>query len=183
MNKNADNKRKIHKMTAVSLSTAVLCILGPLVIVLPISPIPFSLCLLGIYIIVYVLGYKYSTIACCLYLLIGLIGLPVFSSFSGGIAKFFGPTGGYLIGYIPLTFVSGLFIDKFPKKVSLHVLGMTLGLILCYLLGTGWLSFNTGINFKDALLVGVTPFVPGDIIKLTLAIIVGRPIRKAINQI
>lgn len=170
-------------MTAVSLSTAVLCILGPLVIVLPISPIPFSLCLLGIYIIVYVLGYKYSTIACCLYLLIGLIGLPVFSSFSGGFAKFFGPTGGYLIGYIPLTFVSGLFIDKFPKKVSLQVLGMTLGLILCYLLGTGWLSFNTGINFKDALLVGVIPFVPGDIIKLTLAIIVGRPIRKAINQI
>lgn len=176
------NSKKIHKMTAIALATAILCILGPLVIILPISPVPFSLCLFGIYLIAYILGYKYGTLACCLYLLIGLIGLPVFSSFSGGIAKLFGPTGGYLIGYIPLIFVSGLFIDKYPNKISIHIIGMTLGLIICYTLGTCWLSFITGLSLKDALLIGVIPFIFGDVVKITLALILGRSIRKTLRK-
>jgi biotin transport system substrate-specific component len=64
-----------------------------------------------------VLGMKKGTIAVLLYLLIGLAGVPVFSGFTAGPAKLFGPTGGYLIGFILMALISGYFIDKFPGNM------------------------------------------------------------------
>lgn len=169
-------------MTTVALSTAILCILGPMSIMIPVSPVPIALSIFGIYIAAYALGCKWGTIATCLYLLIGLVGIPVFSAFSGGPGKLFGPTGGYLIGYIPLAFFSGLFIDKFEKHIYLHVVGILIGLVICYALGTAWLAFQAGMEFKAALGAGVIPFIPGDIAKIILAVVVGVPLRKAIKR-
>ena len=95
-NRTSSNK-KIIMMTTSALMTAIICILGPLS--LPIGPVPVSLTNLAIYLTMYILDWKAGTIAYCLYMLIGLIGLPVFSGFAGGPGKLFGPTGGYIPTY------------------------------------------------------------------------------------
>jgi len=173
---------KIKKMTTVSLAAAIICILGPLSITIPISPVPIAICIFGIYIAAYVLGSKWGTLAVLIYLLIGLIGVPVFSAFSGGPGKLLGPTGGYLIGYIPLVFVAGLFIEKFEGKIYMHVIGMLIGLTICYIMGTAWLAIQASLSFTAALSAGVIPFIPADIVKIILAVIVGVPLRKATKK-
>ena len=110
-------------ITKVALSTAIICILGPLSFSIPISPVPISLGILGIFFAVYVNGWLWGTVSCVLYLLLGFVGVPVFTGFTGGITKLLGPTGGYMIGYIFLSLIAGFFISKFENKIPLHILG------------------------------------------------------------
>lgn len=166
------NEKKIQTSTIaiIALMTAVTCILGPLS--LPIGPVPISLTNLAIYFTVILLGWKKGTVSYCIYLLIGLVGVPVFSSFTAGPAKLFGPTGGYLIGFIPLAIISGWFIEKFPGKKVMYLLGMILGTAVCYALGTAWLAYEASMTFQAALMAGVIPFIIGDLLKMVIAIIV-----------
>ena len=159
------------QMTLIALMTALTCILGPLSIPLPFSPVPISFTNLVLYFSVFVLGTKFSTISYIVYLLIGLVGLPVFSGFSGGPAKVAGPTGGYLVGF---------FVEHFKGKLSFAVLGMVLGTIVCYLFGTIWLSMQLNIGFVAGLGVGVFPYIPGDLVKIAIACIIGPKIRRAV---
>ena len=94
----------IRQMAMIAVITAITCVLAPMSI--PIGPVPISLTNLVIYFGLYVLGTKNGTISYLIYLLIGLVGLPVFSGFTGGPGKLFGPTGGYLIGFIPMVSLS-----------------------------------------------------------------------------
>lgn len=89
-----------YQLVLTGVLTAVICILGPMTLMIPISPVPISLANLAICLSIVILGMKLGTLSCILYLLIGLAGLPVFSGFSGGIGKLAGPTGGYLVGYL-----------------------------------------------------------------------------------
>ena len=91
-------RSKTYEITITALMTAVTCILAPMSI--PIGPVPISFTNLAIYLSLYLLGWKRGTISYLIYLLIGLVGLPVFSGFTGGPAKLAGPTGGYIIGFI-----------------------------------------------------------------------------------
>lgn len=169
-------KINTRQLTLVGVMAAVTCILGPLS--LPIGVIPISLTNLVIYFAVYVLGRKRATLSYIVYLFIGLIGLPVFSGFSGGFTKLFGPTGGYLIGFIFMAFISGIFIDKFSSKIYMCFLGMILGTIVTYVFGTAWLAYQANLTFNAALAVGVIPFIPGDIVKMIIASLIGPQIRK-----
>ena len=94
------SRSKTYEITITALMTAVTCILAPMSI--PIGPVPISFTNLAIYLSLYLLGWKKGTISYLIYLLIGLVGLPVFSGFTGGPAKLAGPTGGYIIGFIVL---------------------------------------------------------------------------------
>ena len=153
------NEKKISTSTIamIALMTAVTCILGPLSV--PIGPVPISLTNLAIYFTVILLGWKKGTVSYVIYLLIGLVGVPVFSSFSAGPAKLFGPTGGYLIGFIFLAMISGWFIEKFPGKRVMYFVGMVLGTAVCYALGTAWLAYEAEMTFQAALMAGVIPFI------------------------
>lgn len=173
---------KTKTMATVGLITALLCILGPQSISIAVSPVPISLGVFGVLIACYALGMKKSVLSVIIYILLGLVGLPVFSNFSGGPAKLFGPTGGYIIGYIPLAILGGFFIDKFEEKIYMHVIGFVLGVISCYLLGTAWLSFQAHMTFWAALDAGVIPFIPADIVKIIIAIIAGVPIRTGLRK-
>ena len=177
-------KQKISAITItkVALSTAIICVLGPLSLTLPISPVPISLGILGIFFAVYVNGWLWGTVSCLLYLLIGFVGVPVFAGFTSGAAKLLGPTGGYMIGYIFLSLTAGFFITKFEKKIPLHILGMILGTILCYALGTAWLAISLKMTFKAALMAGVIPFIPTDAVKMAIAVAVGIPVRSAVRK-
>ena len=101
----------------------------------------------------------------------------MFSSFSAGPAKLFGPTGGYLIGFIFLAMISGWFIEKFPGKRVMYFVGMVLGTAVCYALGTAWLAYEAEMTFQAALMAGVIPFIIGDIAKTIVAIIVAPMIK------
>ncbi len=177
------NKMKTKELTLIGLMTAVTCILGPLSIPLPFSVVPISFTNLVIYFTVFLLGWKKGTISYLIYLLIGLVGLPVFSGFSGGIGKIAGPTGGYLAGFLLLAIISGIFIEKFRGKIYMYALGMVLGLAVTYLFGTTWLSYQLGLTFKEGLFMGVIPYIPGDIVKIAAALILGPILRKNVAGI
>lgn len=160
------------------LMAAVICILGPISLPIPISPVPVSLGFFAVYLTVYILGMKMGSVSVLIYVLLGFVGLPVFTGFSGGIGKVLGPTGGYIIGYLFMAPIMGFFIDKWKTNYALTILGMVLGTAVCYLFGTLWLAYQGGMSFSAALAAGVLPFIPADIAKLILAVLVGEPVRR-----
>ncbi len=169
---------KTTNLTMIGLMTAVLCIMGPLSLVIPISPVPISLTNFAICLAVILLGRKRGTIVTLVYLFIGFVGVPVFSAFTGGPGKLIGPTGGYLIGFIFLALIAGYAVDRFPGKVGWTALGMVVGTLALYGLGTAWLAYSAGMTFSQALFAGVIPFIPGDAVKIILAIMIGFPVKK-----
>jgi len=164
-------------ITLLALCTAIICILGPLSI--SIGPIPLSLGLFAVFLLAYILEKK-SVICIILYLIIGLIGLPVFSGFSGGAMKLLGLTGGYLLSYPLCAYISALFIKKFDNY-KLHFLGMVLGLIACYMFGTIYFCFVGNAELAYALKVCVIPFIIPDLIKIVLAILIGSQLKKRLK--
>ena len=176
MEKTTAKHMSTAQMTVTALMTAITCILAPMALPIPISPVPISLTNLVIFFMAYILGMKLSVASYVLYLLLGTVGLPVFSGFSGG------PTGGYLIGFIFLAAIAGFFVEKFPAKIYMHVVGMIIGMAICYIFGTAWLAGQLGMSFVAALGIGVIPYLPGDTAKIIIAIIAGPQIRKAVSR-
>ena len=160
-------KKDIRTLTITALMTAVLCILAPLSI--PIGPIPVSLTNLALYFMLYIVGTKITSYAYLLYMLLGLIGLPVFSGFAGGPQKLFGPTGGYIIGFLPMLIIIGVYLSGNYEKKLRSILVMELATWIPYMLGTGWLAVSAGMSFKAALAAGVLPFIVVDLVKICLA--------------
>ena len=161
---------KIHDMVLISLITAVSCVFAPMS--LPVGPVPISLATLIFYFSIYILGAKRAFISCGIYIIIGLCGLPVLSGFSGGIAKLAGPTGGYIIGYLFMIAIAGIIIDNFSHSKVMCFLGMLLGTAALYFVGTIWFIYIMDVSVKVALIQCVIIFIPGDIIKMALAVMV-----------
>lgn len=160
---------------------AIICILGPLAI--PLGMVPITFTNLAVYLALYALGTKKGTISYIIYLLIGFVGVPVFSGFTGGPSKLLGPTGGYLIGFIFMALLAGYIIDKFFPKWHLCVIGLILGTTVLYAFGTAWLSYQANLSAGAALAAGVIPFIPGDLAKILLASIIGPQIRKKLIKV
>ncbi len=173
---------KIRQMTLIGLMTAVLCILAPLSLTLPISPVPVSMGNMAICFVVAVLGLKRGFLSVLLYILLGLAGLPIFSNFTGGMGKLFGPTGGYLIGYLFLALLFGFFMERFNNRPVSNFCGAAAGMLLLYLFGTVWLAFQLDLDFISALWAGVIPYIPLDVVKIILAVILGTKLRKRLLQ-
>ena len=176
---NINNKRSmIYKMCTMALMTAVICILAPLSI--PIGTVPISFTNLAILFTLYLLGWKMGTASSVLYILIGLIGLPVFSGFTGGIGKLAGPTGGYIIGFIPMAIIAGIVIEK-TNNIFLQYLSMVIGTIVLYAIGTAWFCVVMDTTVMTALSICVFVFIPGDLIKMVIAAGLGNVIRKRLK--
>ena len=168
---------KIQDLTLIALMAALTCILGPMSIALPFTPVPISFTNLVIYFSIMVIGMKRGTISYLVYLLIGAVGLPVFSGFSGGLAKL---AGGYLVGFIFLALISGFFTEKFSNNVIMTAIGMILGTAVTYTFGTIWLCAQMHLTFIQGLYAGVIPYLPGDAAKIIVAIIAGSAVKKAV---
>lgn len=169
-------------MILIALMTAVTCILAPLSIPIPMSPVPITLTNLVLFFSIYILGWRNALISLIVYLLLGLVGLPVFSGFSGGLAKMAGPTGGYLIGFLFLVLIAGPFIDRAKTTPLLCAAGMVLGMAVTYAFGTAWLAYQMEISFFAALSIGVLPYLAGDAVKIILALIAGPILKKRLAQ-
>lgn len=173
---------RTRQVTLIGLMTAVLCILGPLSIPLPMSPVPISFTNFAVFLAVYLLELKGGTICFLVYLALGAVGLPVFSGFSGGLGKLAGPTGGYLIGFIFLALIQGLMMKHFPGKNTAAVAGMVLGMAVCYFFGTVWLAWQMELSFTSALLLGVVPYLPGDVVKIIITTLAGPKLKAAVKR-
>ena len=147
------------------------------------AAVPFTLQTFGVFIAVGVLGGKRGSLSVLVFILLGAIGIPVFANFSGGIGVLAGPTGGYIIGFLFSALLMWA-MEKLPgKKSVMQIVSMIAGLIVCYAFGTVWFvivygRMNGPIGFTAALASCVVPFIILDIIKIALAYVLSRKLRK-----
>ena len=137
---------------------------------IPIGPVPINFAAVSVFIEAGVLGGRYGSLSQMVYVLLGAVGLPVFAGFTGGVGHIAGPTGGYIVSYIIMALVAGLLIRS-GKKLSNKriILGLTIGQIIQYIIGTFWYCFVTKTHWLSALMVCVVPFIIGDIIKIIIS--------------
>jgi biotin transport system substrate-specific component len=145
---------------------------GALAIPLWFTPIPLAIRPAVILLSAALLGSKRGSIATFLFLLQGACGLPVFSNGASGLHHFWGPQGGYLIGYLVASYLIGLMIEKGKSSLA----AFSVGNLTIYLLGAGYLS--TFVGFTKALLLGVVPFLLGDLLKMVVSVKLFHRIRR-----
>lgn len=173
-------KTTIFNMTSCALMAALMCVLCPVSV--PIGPVPISLGILVILLTVFVLGTWRALVSYTVYLLLGAVGMPVFSGFQGGLAKLAGPTGGYLVGFWLMILVGGLIMELCKRNLFLTMLGMVVGVAIDYAVGTAWFVFQTGSTIPHALDVCVYPFIPFDAAKIVIAVLFGSLIYKGLQR-
>ena len=171
----------VRSICQIGMFTALMCVLSPLSI--PIGPVPITLATLVLYIIGAVFDWKIACLIVASYLLLGTVGLPVFSSFQGGFQVILGPTGGFLIGYLPCVFLESFFLKKRANQKWFYPLLMIIGTIVLYSIGTIWLVIYSNYEVSKALMVAVVPFLLGDTLKIALASIASIRIRPLLNQL
>lgn len=167
---------KTKDLTYIALMAAVLCILAPISIPVPVSSVALTLATFAIYLMAYILKPKQALAAVGIYLFLGAAGLPIFSGYLSGISPFVAPGGGYLIGYLFLAAISSVSIHRFISPI-LQISGMLLATAVMYGIGTFWLAYSTGISFLTALPAGTLVFLPLDIIKIILSSYIGRKLQ------
>ena len=148
------------------------------------ATVPFTLQTFGIFFAVGILGGRRGTISVLVYLLLGIIGIPVFSGFKGGIGVIIGNTGGYIVGFLLSAMTMWLMERLFGKKSFVFILSMFLGLIVCYAFGTFWFMkvYSDGeIGVWKALSWCVIPFIGYDIIKIILAFFISKRVSRVIK--
>ena len=148
--------------------------------------VPFTLQTFGVFVAVSVLGGKRGTLAVVLYLLMGIVGLPVFAGFSGGLGVLLGSTGGYIVGFVFTALTMWLMERLLGTKTWALALSMLLGLAVCYAFGTAWFlvvyTKNTGaIGLWTALGWCVFPYILPDCVKIALALAIRKRLAAAIR--
>jgi len=170
---------KTKGMILCALFAALTAVGGLIAVPLPFTPVPITLQTFFIFLAGALLGKYLGALSQLIYLLLGVVGLPVFAKGSSGIGILLGPTGGYLIGFIPAAFLIGCILERREKPpLGLIFLAMVVGLLAIYLPGVGWLMWVARLSLVKGLLLGVLPFLPGDAVKIVVgALIVGRAMR------
>ncbi|MEW5817793.1 MAG: biotin transporter BioY [Spirochaetota bacterium] len=135
----------------------------------PIGPVPIVFSNMFVLLAGVILGSRWGTISVMLYIFLGIVGLPVFSA-GGGIARLIGPTGGYIAAYIPAAFITGYISHRKPSSKLMTFFALVSGTIVIYTLGVPWLKIVLKLSWGKALLFGMLPFLPGDIIKIFAAL-------------
>ena len=160
---------KLNEMIKISMMTVFIVICAWITI--PFT-VPFTMQTFGIFLSLMLLGGRNGTISIIIYILLGIIGLPVFSGFNSGIGCIMGPTGGYIAGFVLCGLIYWMITDRI-NKTAVQYIALAAGLIVCYIVGTLWFIYigtevgDTG--FVQAFAVCVLPYIPFDILKLFLA--------------
>ncbi len=149
-------------------------------IAIPIGPVPIVLQNLFVLLAGLALGGKWGAVSIGIYLIAGAVGLPVFAIGTGGIGRFAGPTGGYLIGFFFAAYITGI-ISSIKKNTFFDIIAMIIGSAVIYIFGITWLKMVTKMSFSKALIVGCYPFIIGDAVKIAAAIPIIKAIRKVIK--
>ncbi|KAB2329816.1 biotin transporter BioY [Bacillus mesophilum] len=171
---------KLRSMIVTALFAAVIGVMAQMVI--PIPPVPITGQTLAIGLAATILGAKYGTFSVLLYLMIGAAGVPVFAEFSGGLSTIVGPTGGYLIGFIPAVFIMGFYMEKTAFTFLHAMIANTIGMLIALIFGTVWLKIAADMSWLAAIAGGITPFIIVGLIKAALAAWIGVLVRKRLQS-
>lgn len=175
-----EKKQSTSALTAAAMMTAVLCVLGPLSV--PVGPVPVAMANFGVSLAAWLLGPRYGALSVAAYLLLGAVGAPVFAGAGAGAAVLFGPTGGYLIGYLAQALIGGWAVERSGGRVLWSGLGLAAGVAVSYAFGTAWFILQMGCTLPYALTVCVLPFIPFDAAKVALASVLGSILRRALHR-
>lgn len=162
---------KVRDMVFISAFAALMAICAWISVT---AVVPFTMQTFAIFMAAAFLGAKRGTLAVLVYILLGAAGLPVFSGFKGGIGAIMGSTGGYITGFLPCAFITGLLCDRFGRSLKVMIPAMLAGLVICYAIGTGWFMavyLNAGkeTTLYKVLFSCVIPFIIPDTLKICLA--------------
>lgn len=169
--------RPAVRLVRVALFAALTGVLSQLAIPLP-GLVPLSLATFAVYLAALVLDWKEAAASMAVYLLLGAAGVPVFSGF-GTLNRLAGPSGGYLIGYLACALAAGLILSRTGRKAVWSIAALAASTVVLYAIGTAWYMLQTGSAFFPALAGCVLPFLPGDCLKIALAVPVGGRLRAA----
>lgn len=170
-------KSNVYVLAMTAVMAAVIAVVAPFSIPAW-GEVSFTLCTFVLYLSPYILGWKRAAIATMVYILLGMVGMPVFSGFKAGLGVLAGPTGGYILGYIPMVIIGGLVIKAFPKNRAIHLGGMILATAVLYAFGTALFCAQTGSALERALVICVFPFIPFDLGKMVIATGLGPVLRE-----
>jgi biotin transport system substrate-specific component len=151
-------------------------------IVIPLPPVPITAQTFFMNVAAILLGGTLGALSQVIYIMLGVVGLPVFAGGKAGLGVLFGPTGGYLAGFVLAAFVIGT-VNRLKNNPGMlwHIFSMLIGMCLIYLLGISWLAFTAKMSFQKALAVGALPFIPGDLLKIALAALVSFKLKDRIK--
>ena len=174
---------KLRNMVYISLCAIILAICSWITIP---GVVPFTLGTFGVYLVTLLLGGKRGTIAVMIYILLGIIGLPVFSGFRGGIAVLLGNTGGYVAGYILMSLIMWMMEKWAVKNKGIQLLSMMLGLVACYACGTVWfMGVYADVTGRSGVLAVLSwcvfPYIIPDLLKVGLSLWLGKKVKKYVK--
>lgn len=172
-----------HNTTAlilVAFCAAIIAVLAQISIPLPLIPITGQTLAIGL--VVTILGLKYGTYSVLLYIILGAVGLPVFQAFTGGVGIIFGPTGGYIIGFIPAAIVIGYYLKKTSITFIQALIANILGMFVTLLFGASWLKVLNDLTWEQAIIAGVLPFIVVGVVKAAIAAFVGVIVHERLKQ-
>lgn len=179
-------KRKgIERIVRLAMFSAIICLTSVITIPLPFTAVPISLGLFGILLASLSLPLTDSLLSVGGFLLLGFVGLPVFSSFQGGLGILLSPTGGYIIGYLPTSLVVSSLVFLIRKKelndkldFFLYFLAACVGILTCYAFGMFQFVLLTKTTFAAALVQTILPFIVPDLIKAFMAVILSSKLKR-----
>ena len=182
---NQNTHSKIYQTALCGLFAAIIAVCSWISIPIP-PEIPFTMQTFAVFCALGTLGGSAGTAAILAYILIGVIGVPVYAEFTGGLGILLGSTGGYFAGFIFSGLVYWLITKLLGNKLPVQILAMTAGMLVCYLLGTLWFMLviaNNGgaMGFVSALALCVVPYIIPDAVKIALAIVVSRRLSKYVK--
>lgn len=151
-------------------------------IAIPIGPVPIVLQNMFVLLAALILGPAWGLACVGIYLIIGLAGLPVFAGGTAGIGKLFGPTGGYLLGYLPAVYVTAVISKGLKKTITGDLIALVTGSLIVYAAGVPWLKFAFAMPWAKAVAAGMLPFLIGDTLKVIAAALIAKKIRPLVHS-
>ncbi|KKB34671.1 biotin transporter BioY [Bacillus thermotolerans] len=169
-------REKLRMMLTSAIFAAIIGILAQVTIPLPLVPITGQTLAVGL--AATILGSKYGALSALLYMLLGAVGVPVFSGMSGGMGIIVGPTGGFIVSFIISAFVIGWYIEATKATVTHAFIANVIGMFINLFMGTAWLKVAASLSWPEAFAAGFLPFLIGGVIKALLSAWLGIEIRK-----
>lgn len=176
-----NQKFSVQELTTMALLAALLCVSSYISIQLPFSAVPITAQTLIVNLIALLLKPKKAGITVGIWILLGLVGLPVFSGGKGGFGVLAGPTGGYIIGYLVAVMIIALIRGNKNKAIRNMISTIAVGIPVIYVIGVPWLKVVAGLDWKAAVITGLLPFIAGDIIKAVASVYIAKPLYKVVN--
>lgn len=180
---NQSQSPNLRMMVFTCLFTALIVIGGYISFPIPLSPVPIVLADFFVMLAGLFLGASWGVSSVGLFLFLGALGLPVFAGGKAGLVVLFGPTGGFLFGYLMAALIIGLLSGKGKSSFVKDLLALIIGNIILYGIGIPWLKLALKLSWEKALALGLVPFIPGIIIKIIVAIALIKTLRPLLKSV